>query len=144
MKIIICLFFILFQTNIFAEIKVKVKPLEFKEIRTRSIGEYKSKAKARGIIIITTDNLQEDIGKLIKIEVPKYINMSNGKRWIKTENIIFVDDNQEKIISHETEKMIYYVILDKKELTNTKEKNTIEGEYIGELPINYSIYSRGE
>lgn len=137
------IFFTLFLSFLsYGELKIKVKPLTFKEVRAQNNGIYRNKAKARGIIIIESDNLENDIGKLVKFEVPKYVHLTNGKRWIKTKNIIFKDKDQEIIIDEESEKVIYHVILDKKELANESDKDKIDGVYKGELNLNYSIYDR--
>lgn len=133
---------IFLSTISFGKITIKNKPLIFKEVRSQNNGIYKNKAKARGIIIIKTDNLQEDKDKLVVFQVPKYVNLTNGKRWIKSDNIIFKNKNKEIIIKEESTKIIYHVILDKRELTNTNDNDLIEGIYKGTLPLHYSIYDK--
>lgn len=142
MKRLVTLLLLIFNRLSYSEIKIRVKPLEFHEIRAQNSGLYS--ATARGIIIITTDNLDEDIGKLIKFKTPEQLVLSNGKNFIKSENINFENKKDEIIIEKENEKLIYFVILDKKEFSQGKNQNEIEGDYLGTLPLNYSIYSKEE
>lgn len=142
MKKLVILSFLIFNRLSYSEIKIRVKPLEFQEIRAQNSGLYNPKAKARGIIMITTDNLEEDIGKLVKFKIPKQLILNNGKNLIKSENINFENKKDEIIIEKENEKLIYFVILDKKELSQGKNQNEIEGDYLGTLPLNYSIYDK--
>lgn len=141
MKICILLSLFLSFTS-YSKIKIKTNPIIFKEVRAQNNGIYKSKAKARGVIRIESDNLKNDFGKLVKFEVPEYIYLTNGKRWLKTKGVIFKNKNQEVIINNESEKIIFHIILDKKVLADEKDKDKIDGEYIGELNLNYSIYDK--
>ncbi len=142
MKKNILLFSLVISFISYGEIKIKVRPLTFKEVRAQNNGIYRSKAKARGVIIVESDNLEADKGKLVKFEVPEYVHLTNGKRWIKTKKIVFKDKDQEIIIDEENEKVIYHVILDKKELADENDKDKIDGIYKGELNLNYSIYGK--
>lgn len=145
MKKLIIPLFIALSVVSYSQIKVKVKPLVFKEVRAQNNGIYKPKAKARGVITITTDNFLEDKGKLVKFEVPEYINLVNEKnRRIKTDKIVFRDDDKEVVIDESSKKVIFHVILDKRELSREKNSDLIEGNYEGILPLNYSIYSEVE
>lgn len=134
--------FIFLSSISHGKITIKNKPLIFKEVRSQNNGIYKNKAKARGIIIIKTDDLERDKDKLVVFQVPKYVNLTNGKRWIKTKDIIFKNKDKDIIISEESTKVIYHVILDKRELTNISDKGSIEGTYTGTLPLHYSIYDK--
>ncbi|MGL4947672.1 MAG: hypothetical protein ACRC0R_01775 [Cetobacterium sp.] len=138
-------FFILYLTIVstaFSNIYITAKPILFKEVRAGSAGKYKSHAVARGIIEIYSDNLEEDFGKLISFQFPEHTYITNRKRWVKTDKIIFKKDEKNKIIDSETKKVIFHVVLNKKELSNAENRELIDGIYTGVLPINYSIYSK--
>lgn len=141
MKKLLLIFFLLTFT-VFGKIKITCKPIVFKEVRAQNNGIYKSKATARGIIEIYSDNIEEDFGKLIAFQVPSHTYITNKKRWVKTDKVIFKKNEQEVVIDSETKKVIFHVILDKKELSKEENRDLIDGIYAGTLPINYSIYEK--
>lgn len=141
MKKFILIFFLLTFT-VYGKIKITCKPVVFKEVRAQNNGLYKSKATARGVIEIYSDNIKEDLGKLVIFQVPSHTYITNKKRWVKTDKIIFQKNEQETIIDSETKKIVFHVILDKKELSKEENSDLIDGVYTGNLPINYSIYEK--
>lgn len=141
MKKFILIFFLLTFT-VYGKIKITCKPVIFKEVRAQNNGLYKSKATARGVIEIYSDNIKEDLGKLIVFQVPSHTYITNKKRWVKTDKIIFQKNEQETTIDSETKKIVFHVILDKKELSKEENSDLIDGVYTGNLPINYSIYEK--
>lgn len=141
MKKFILIFFLLTFT-VYGKIKITCKPVVFKEVRAQNNGLYKSKATARGVIEIYSDNIKEDLGKLVVFQVPSHTYITNKKRWVKTDKIIFQKNEQETIIDSETKKIVFHVILDKKELSKEENSDLIDGVYTGNLPINYSIYEK--
>lgn len=141
MKKLFLIFFLLTFT-VFGKIKITCKPIVFKEVRAQNNGVYKSKATARGVIEIYSDNMEEDFGKLIAFQVPTHTYITNKKRWVKTDKVVFKKNEQEAIITSETKKIIFHVILDKKELSKEENRDLIDGIYTGTLPINYSIYEK--
>ncbi len=126
----------------YAEIKVKCNPIVFKEIRIQNGVTYDSKTVARGVIEIYSDNLKEDFGKLISFQAPPYTYMTNNKRSVKTENIKFNKNKAEIVLTEENEKIVFHIILDKRKLSNEKNKELIDGVYTGLLSLNYSIYDK--
>lgn len=141
MKKLLLIFFLLTFT-VFGKIKITCKPIVFKEIRAQNNGVYKSKATARGVIEIYSDNMEEDFGKLVAFQVPTHTYITNKKRWIKTDKVVFKKNEQEVVMDSETKKIIFHVILDKKELSKEENRDLIDGVYAGTLPINYSIYEK--
>lgn len=141
MKKFILIFFLLTFT-VYGKIKITCKPVVFKEVRAQNNGLYKSKATARGVIEIYSDNIKEDLGKLVVFQVPSHTYITNKKRWGKTDKIIFQKNEQETTIDSETKKVVFHVILDKKELSKEENSDLIDGIYTGNLPINYSIYEK--
>lgn len=141
MKIFLFLYLLTSFTTL-AKIRISAKPITFKEVRAQSSGNYKSRAVARGIVEIYSDNLEEDLGKLVSFEFPEYTYITNRKRWVKTDKIVFKKNEKDVIIDSETKKVIFHVILDKKELSKEENRELIDGIYTGILPINYSIYSK--
>ena len=141
MKKLLLIFFLLTFT-VFGKIKITCKPIVFKEIRAQNNGVYKSKATARGVIEIYSDNMEEDFGKLVAFQVPTHTYITNKKRWVKTDKVVFKKNEQEVVMDSETKKIIFHVILDKKELSKEENRDLIDGVYAGTLPINYSIYEK--
>lgn len=141
MKKLLLIFFLLTFT-VFGKIKITCKPIVFKEVRAQNNGVYKSKATARGVIEIYSDNMEEDFGKLVAFQVPTHTYITNKKRWIKTDKVVFKKNEQEVVMDSETKKIIFHVILDKKELSKEENRDLIDGVYAGTLPINYSIYEK--
>lgn len=141
MKKFILIFFLLTFT-VYGKIKITCKPVVFKEVRAQNNGLYKSKATARGVIEIYSDNIKEDLGKLVVFQVPSHTYITNRKRWVKIDKIIFQKNEQETTIDSETKKIVFHVILDKKELSKEENNDLIDGVYTGSLPINYSIYEK--
>lgn len=141
MKKLLLIFFLLTFT-VFGKIKITCKPIVFKEVRAQNNGVYKSKATARGVIEIYSDNMEEDFGKLVAFQVPTHTYITNKKRWVKTDKVVFKKNEQEVVINSETKKIIFHVILDKKELSKEENRDLIDGVYAGTLPINYSIYEK--
>lgn len=142
MKKLLILYFLLIST-LYGKIKITCNPIVFKEVRAQNNGVYKSKASARGIIEIYSDNIEEDFGKLIVFNVPTHTYITNKKRWVKTDKVIFKKNENEVIIDSETKKVIFHVILDKKELSKDENRDLIDGIYNGNLSITYSIYEKG-
>ncbi|MGL5378223.1 MAG: hypothetical protein ACRCZR_00935 [Cetobacterium sp.] len=141
MKIFFTLFLLITSTA-FSKIKITTKPVVFKEVRAQSSGNYKSRAVARGVIEIYSDNLEEDFGKLVSFSFPDHTYITNRKRWVKTDKILFKKNEKDVIIDSENKKIIFHVVLDKKELSKEENRELIDGIYVGVLPMNYSIYSK--
>lgn len=124
----------------FGEVEVKLRePLKFKELRRGGL-DLKGYAIAEGLIEITGS--KEDIGKLITFKIPKFGYMTNKKRWLKIEKIIFEKNQEEVILTEEKHFLKIYGVLDKHELNKDSRAEFNEGKYIGYIPINYSIYSK--
>ncbi|ERT68262.1 hypothetical protein HMPREF0202_01832 [Cetobacterium somerae ATCC BAA-474] len=137
----VCLFFMILSTVLLGEIKVRiVEPLKFRDINATEIGPNQVLATSQ--IEIFTDNKEEDIGKRVVFKYPEYMMLSNRKKWIKINKIGMEIKEQELILERERVPVIFYAVLDKRELDKGEQINIIEGEYSGKFPIVYSVYKR--
>lgn len=142
MKNIVCLMF-LASTLLYAEIKVRVvEPLRFRNINSTEIGPNQVLATSQ--VEIYTDNKEEDLGKRVVFNHPDYLLMTNRKKWIKVEKIGLEIKEKEIILDRERVPVVFYAILDRRELDKGEKIEVIEGEYVGKLPIIYSVYKKRE
>ncbi len=142
MKKIIFLISIL-STMSFGAIKVRiVEPLKFRDINSTEFTSNQVLAISQ--IEVYTDNKEEDIGKRVVFKYPDYLLMTNRKKWIKVQKIGMEIKENEIILERERVPVIFYAILDKRELDRGEDIKTIEGEYTGSFPINFSVYRRKE
>lgn len=87
--------FILVSTLALAKVDVKmVEPMVFKKLNTEVLG---TKVLARGIIEVSTDNKEEDFGKLLKFMFPKVGFITNKKHWLKVEGFYIERDKEKEI-----------------------------------------------
>ncbi|MGL6114500.1 MAG: hypothetical protein ACRC1R_05620 [Cetobacterium sp.] len=133
-------FFIFFTSLLHGEVEINLRDsLKFKEIRRGGL-DKNGYVIAQGLLEVSCS--QEDIGKLIIFNVPPYGLMTNKKRWLKIEKIVF-ENNNNKLILKDTKHFIkIYGILNKHELNKHSRADINEGSYIGYFPINFSIYSK--
>lgn len=131
---------LIISLNTFAKVDIKmVEPMIFKSINTEALG---TKVLAKGVIEVSTDNRDEDYGKLLKFIFPKVGFLSNRKHWIKVEGFYIERDRDEHIIERERERINFYGIIDRKDIGKWEvAPEVIEGEYIGYIPINIAQYS---
>ena len=139
-KILLGMMFLLsFQS--FAKIEISIfEPIRFKYFNTRDLGT--DKIVGEGIIQVSTDNKEEDIGKKLVFDFPKSGLMTNRKKWVKIEKYHLELPEKEMIITQETEHIKVYAILDRRDIDKGEEADIIEGDYIGYVPIVISQYSR--
>lgn len=117
-----------------------VEPMVFKRLNTEALG---TKVLAKGIIEISTDNKEEDYGKLLKFMFPKVGFITNKKQWLKVEGFYIEKDKDEYIITKEREQINFYGIIDRKDIGKWDfSPEVIEGDYIGYIPINIAQYGR--
>ena len=139
----IFLLFSIISSLAFGEIKIKiVEPLKFRDVNSTEIGPNQLLATSQ--IEVFTDNKDEDIGKRVIFKYPDYILMTNRKKWIKIKKIGMEIKEQEIILERERVPIIFYAVLDKRELDKGENIETIEGEYFGKFPIVFSVYKRKE
>lgn len=141
MKILKILLFLIFSTLSVAKIEVKmVEPMVFKALNTEALG---TKVLAKGVIEISTDNKEEDYGKLLKFMFPKVGFLTNRKQWLKVEGFYIEKDKDEHIISKEKEHINFYGIIDRKNIGKwDSAPEIIEGYYVGYVPINIVQYGK--
>lgn len=117
-----------------------VEPMVFKRLNTEALG---TKVLAKGIIEISTDNKEEDYGKLLKFMFPKVGFITNKKQWLKVEGFYIEKDKDEYIITKEREQINFYGIIDRKDIGKWDfSPEVIEGDYIGYIPINIAQYGK--
>ena len=83
-----------------------------------------------------------DRGKLVTFQSPSHTYITNNKRFVKIDKIKFKKNDSEVVITEENTKIIFHVVLDKKELSKEKNTDLIDGIYTGILSMNYSIYDK--
>ena len=134
------LFLILSQIS-YAKIDVKmVEPMVFKRLNTEALG---TKVLAKGVIEISTDNKEEDYGKLLKFMFPKVGFITNKKQWLKVEGFYIEKDKDEYIVTKDREQINFYGVIDRKDIGKWDfSPEVIEGDYIGYIPINIAQYAR--
>lgn len=134
------LFLILSQIS-YAKIDVKmVEPMVFKRLNTEALG---TKVLAKGVIEISTDNKEEDYGKLLKFMFPKVGFITNKKQWLKVEGFYIEKDKDEYIVTKDREQINFYGVIDRKDIGKWDfSPEVIEGDYIGYIPINIAQYGR--
>lgn len=140
LKNIILLYVVVFNFS-YAKINIKVvEPMVFKRINTEALG---SKVLAKGIVEVSTDNKDEDYGKMLKFLFPKIGYLTNKKHWIKVEGFYIEKDRNEYIITRDKEQINFYGVIDRKNLGKwSTEPEAIEGNYIGYIPINIAQYGK--
>lgn len=133
--------FILVSTLALAKVDVKmVEPMVFKKLNTEVLG---TKVLARGIIEVSTDNKEEDFGKLLKFMFPKVGFITNKKHWLKVEGFYIERDKAEHIVTREKEYINFYGVIDRRDIGKWGlDPEIIEGDYIGYVPINIAQYGK--
>ena len=140
-KIVILIFNLVLFSISYSKITVSIfEPIRFKYFNTRTLGS--DKIVGEGIIQISTDDKENDIGKKIVIDFPKSGLKTNRKKWIKVEKNHVELLNKSMIISQEIEHIKVYAVLDKRDIDKGEEANIIEGRYEGYVPIIVSQYGK--
>lgn len=141
MKILRIMLFLIFSTLSLAKIDIKmVEPMIFKPLNTEALG---TKVLAKGVIEISTDNKDEDYGKLLKFMFPKVGFLTNRKQWLKVEGFYIEKDKDEHTVSREKEHINFYGIIDRKNIGKWDSvPEVIEGYYVGYVPINIVQYGK--
>lgn len=141
MKVLRIMLFLIFSTLSLAKIDIKmVEPMIFKPLNTEALG---TKVLAKGVIEISTDNKDEDYGKLLKFMFPKVGFLTNRKQWLKVEGFYIEKDKDEHTISREKEHINFYGIIDRKNIGKwDSPPEVIEGYYVGYVPINIVQYGK--
>lgn len=138
----------------YAEISIRIfEPIRFKDINTRSLGEY---VIGEGTLEISTDRLNDvvdengnvlkdengvlmlgDSGKKIEFKIPEYGGLlNNGKRYLKVEKYVMEDSDKNYVVDREKKHIKIYAYIPKKSLNDKNEDaSVLEGEYVGRVPI---------
>lgn len=125
----------------FAEIKVRViEPLKFRNINSTEIGPNQVLAVSQ--VEVYTDDKEKDLGKRVVFKYPDYILMTNRKKWVKIKKIGLEIKENEIILDRERIPIIFYAVLDRRDLDKGEDVKIIEGEYVGNFPVNFSVYKR--
>lgn len=142
MKIIVLF---LFMANLaFSSIVIKVvEPLNFKNVKNIQIeGE---KVISKGYLEITTTEIGEsvikDYGKLLKIKFPSLVFITNKNNLIAVESISLNEEEKDGVIFKRNGQKIEVIgVIDKRKINSLDEN--IDGEYIGDIPIEIEIYEK--
>lgn len=142
MKIIVLF---LFMANLaFSSIVIKVvEPLNFKNVKNIQIeGE---KVISKGYLEITTTEIGEsvikDYGKLLKIKFPSLVFITNKNNLIAVESISLNEEEKDGVIFKKNGQKVEVIgVIDKRKINSLDEN--IDGEYIGDIPIEIEIYEK--
>lgn len=142
MKIIVL--FLLMANLAFSSIVIKVvEPLNFKNVKSIQIeGE---KVISKGYLEITTTEIDEsvirDYGKLLKIKFPSLVFITNKNNLIAVESISLNEEEKDGVIFKRNGQKVEVIgVIDKRKINSLDEN--IDGEYIGDIPIEIEIYEK--
>ncbi|WP_300341572.1 hypothetical protein [Fusobacterium sp.] len=140
-NILILIFMFLLYTLTFSEITVKIsEPIRFKDLNTKSLGE--DYIVGEGAFEVSTDNEEKDIGKKIIFRFPETGFMTNRKNNIKIAKYAMETEDKSMIISTKREIVKFYALVDRREIGRNKDPKIVEGEYVGYVPIIFSLYEK--
>lgn len=125
----------------YSEIKLKIyEPMRFEVVNLSNMSDT---VIGRGSIEIYTDNLENDYGKKLVFKFPEKGLMTNKKRWLKIEKYLMEDKDKTITIENERRIVNIYAVIDRSTINDGKmEAKFIEGEYVGQIPIIASQYSK--
>lgn len=142
MKIIVL--FLLMANLAFSSIVIKVvEPLNFKNVKNIQIeGE---KVISKGYLEITTteigESITKDYGKLLKIKFPSLVFITNKNNLIAVESISLNEEEKDGVIFKRNGQKVEVIgVIDKRKINSLDEN--IDGEYIGDIPIEIEIYEK--
>lgn len=135
------LLFLILSNISYSKIDIKMtEPMVFKRLNTEVLG---TKVLAKGIIEVSTDNKEEDYGKLLKFLFPKVGFITNKKHWLKVEGFYIEKDKDEHIITKDREQINFYGVIDRKNIGKWDlAPEVVEGDYVGYIPINIVQYGK--
>lgn len=124
-----------------AEVSVKIiEPIRFKDVNTISLGgDY---VVGEGVFEIYTDNPKVDLGKKIVFRFPEKGVMTNKKNMIPVAKYSLPNEDNSMIISTEREQVKFYALVNRREIGKNKDPKIVEGEYVGYVPVVFSLYER--
>lgn len=122
----------------FGEVHIKIhEPIRFKDLNIKSL--ERDYLVGEGSFEIYIDK-EEDIGKKIVFRFPDSGYMTNKKNIIKVDKYSMVTDENSMIISTKREIVKFYALVNRREIGKNKEPKIIEGEYVGYVPVVFSLY----
>lgn len=137
----ILIFMLLFSTLTFSEVIVKIyEPIRFKDLNTKSLGE--DYIVGEGAFEVSTNNEKEDLGKKIVFRFPDSGFMTNKKNSIKIKKYSMETEEKSMIISTKREIVKFYALVNRREIGKNKNPKIVEGEYVGYVPVIFSLYER--
>ncbi len=123
----------------FGEVHIKIhEPIRFKDFNTRSL--ERDYLVGEGSFEIYTDKEEDDIGKKIVFRFPEIGYMTNKKNTIKVDKYSMATDENSMIISTKREIVKFYALVNRREIGKNKEPKIVEGEYVGYVPVVFSLY----
>ncbi|MGL6063484.1 MAG: hypothetical protein ACRC0S_00095 [Fusobacteriaceae bacterium] len=141
MKLISAFIFLITGLISYSEIKIKIhEPMRFENINMTTMSD---EIVGKATIEVSTDNIEEDLGKKLTFKFPESGLMTNKKRWLKIEKYMMEDSDKNIIVENERRLVNVYAMIDRKVINDGKlEAKFIEGEYVGYLPVIVSQYSK--
>lgn len=141
MKKVLLSLFVLISCSSYSEIKLKInEPMRFENINVTTMSDA---VIGRGSIEIYTDDIENDYGKKLVFKFPEKGLMTNKKRWLKVERYLMEDKDKNIIVENERRVVNIYAVIDRNTINDGKmEAKFIEGEYVGEIPVVVSQYTK--
>ena len=141
MKKLLFILMAIISCSSYSEIKIKIhEPMRFEAINLSTMSDA---VIGRGSIEIYTDDIENDYGKQIVFKFPEKGLMTNKKRWLKIEKYLMEDKDKVIIIENERRVVNIYAVIDRSTINDGKmEAKFIEGEYVGQIPVVASQYSK--
>ena len=129
----------LISSLVFGEVHIKIhEPIRFKDLNTRSL--ERDYIVGEGSFEVYTDNEKEDIGKKIVFRFPEVGYMSNRKNIVKIDKYSIETNENSMIISTKRELVKFYALVNRREIGKNKDSKIVEGEYVGYVPVIFSLY----
>lgn len=138
-KVLLLMWMMSMSLLTFSQISVKInEPIRFKDLNTRSLeGDY---LVGEGSFEVSTDKVEEDLGKKIVFMFPETGFMTNKKNTIKVEKYGMETEEKSMIVSTKREIVKFYAFIKRRDILKNKDPKVIEGEYVGRIPVVFSIY----
>ncbi|MGL5122602.1 MAG: hypothetical protein ACRC6K_00330 [Fusobacteriaceae bacterium] len=124
---------------IFGEVYIKIyEPIRFKNLNMRSL--ERDYLVGEGSFEVYTDNLKKDIGKKILFKFPEIGYMTNKKNIIKIIKYSMETEDNMMLISTKREIVKFYALVNRRKIGKNKEAEIVQGEYVGYVPVIFSLY----
>lgn len=145
--------FLKVRETTYSEVKIKLlEEIKFENLNTQ--GTSLIEVIGIGKLEVSTDSLEEDMGKVLVFKFPQSAVMSNRKKQIvlKDISLSFQGKNSregrniknEMVVTKNYEIIEIYLTLNKNQLLSEESPDVVEGEYIGDILFEVEEYGKKE